>query len=629
MQQANWRERLRYRFDASMAAGPLALIAWLAGLTVLTILLAAAVIALLGITPEGDGPLSFIEAMWAALMRAMDAGALGGDSGWSFRGVMFVVTMAGIFIFSALIGILSAGIDTRLEELRKGRSRVLERGHTIILNWSPSIFDVLSELVIANASEKAPRVVILANHDKVAMEDELAERLPDRGRLKIICRSGDPKSLFDIAIANPGDAKSIIILSPPDEDADTAVIKSLITLINDPARRTTYNITAEIRDEDNRVIAETIGGAEANVVLADNFIARLIAHSTQSSGLAEVFGELLDFDGCEIYTHRPAGIDADYTFRQALADYRDCIPIGLVREGDAIVLCPAMDAPVGAGAAFLVIAEDDSAIAHSVQAVRPEPVVLPPPAATAIRPARILILGWNQRGSQCVEELARINPPGTLITIASTESDSLAVNRQVLADYGAQLDIRTVDIRHRREIATLDPLANDSIIVLGYADRLSEQAADTVTLLCLLHLRELIRAGGEGGHRPNIISEMADVNNRALAEITKADDFVVSNKMLSLLMAQASENRHVFGVFSELLSHGGADILLRPITDYATAGETVEFGTLQTSAAAYGTVAIGIMRGEEGALPQVNPPKSTPVAIVPDAWLVAIGHAPG
>src|SRR6187402_2433486 len=90
-------ERLRYEFDKSMAAGPVALIGWLAILSLILIAIAGAVIVILGITPEGGGPLDFGEAVWEALMRTLDSGTMGGDAGWSFRWVMLFVTLGGIF----------------------------------------------------------------------------------------------------------------------------------------------------------------------------------------------------------------------------------------------------------------------------------------------------------------------------------------------------------------------------------------------------------------------------------------------------------------------------------------------------------------------------------------------------
>src|SRR3712207_7555644 len=54
------------------------------------------------------------------------------------------------------------------------------RDHTLILGWSPKVFTVLSELVLANENRKKPRIVILAEKDKVEMEDEIRAQIADR-----------------------------------------------------------------------------------------------------------------------------------------------------------------------------------------------------------------------------------------------------------------------------------------------------------------------------------------------------------------------------------------------------------------------------------------------------------------
>ncbi|MET0362124.1 MAG: hypothetical protein ABW048_10295, partial [Sphingobium sp.] len=123
MNKYGYRARLRYRFDRSMAAGTLALIGWLAVVSLLIVFLAGIILAVTGIAPPDQEGLGFFEATWEALMRAMDAGTVGGDSGWAFRGVMLLVTLGGLFIVSALIGVLNSGLEGRLSELRKGKSR--------------------------------------------------------------------------------------------------------------------------------------------------------------------------------------------------------------------------------------------------------------------------------------------------------------------------------------------------------------------------------------------------------------------------------------------------------------------------------------------------------------------------
>ena len=53
------------------------------------------------------------------LMRTLDAGTMGGDSGsWPFLFSMFAVTIGGVFIVSTLIGVLTTGVEGKLEELR-------------------------------------------------------------------------------------------------------------------------------------------------------------------------------------------------------------------------------------------------------------------------------------------------------------------------------------------------------------------------------------------------------------------------------------------------------------------------------------------------------------------------------
>jgi hypothetical protein len=119
-----------------------------------------------------------------------------------------------------LIGVLGSGIESKLEDLRKGRSMVIEKDHTLILGWSSKIFTIISELIVANENQKNPRIVILADIDKVEMEDEIRNKIENLRNTKIICRNGVPNDLTDLNIANPHAAKSIIVLAAEAENPD-------------------------------------------------------------------------------------------------------------------------------------------------------------------------------------------------------------------------------------------------------------------------------------------------------------------------------------------------------------------------------------------------------------------------
>ena len=65
---------------------------------------------------------------------------------------------------------------------------------------------------------------------------------------------------------------------------------------------------------------------------------------------------------------------------------------------------------------------------------------------------------------------------------------------------------------------------------------------------------------------------MLDLRNRALAEVTRADDFIVSDRMTSLLLSQVAENKHLKAVFDDLFDPEGSEIYLRPASEYVAAG---------------------------------------------------------
>lgn len=584
-------ERAQYLFDKSMSAGTVALIGWLAAVSLAVIIVASLFIVIVGIAPEGaERPHDFVETGWESLMRTLDSGTVGGDSGWPYRIVMLVVTIAGIFIFSALIGVLSSGLESKIAELRKGRSRVLEAGHTVILNWSPSLVDILSELVLANTGDKKTCVVILAERDKVEMEDEIAAKAPKLKGVEVICRSGDPCDLNDLTIVNPGAAKSIIVLAPEGEDPDAQVIKTILAVSNGPERGTqALQLVAEIREARNIELARTVGGADVQVVLADDLISRILVQSTRQSGLSGVFAELLSFEGNEIHTQKVEGL-AGMTFGEALGVFEEGSLIGIADKG--VQLNPPMETVIGENDKAVVVALDNLSIRirkGGRDAVDAGVIREASPAAHA--PKRVLMLGWNRRGPTIASELSRYTLPGSSLTIVA-DAPQFAGEVARIEGAFANLDVRHVMGDTTRE-ATLKPLditAFDHVIVLAYTDNMPAQSADTRTLVTLLQLRKLAEAVGG---TVNVVSEMLDARNRALAEVTRADDFVVSNQLVSLMLAQASENPYISAIFADLLDEEGSEIYVRPVTEYVAIDKPVSFYTIIEAARRRGEVAFG------------------------------------
>jgi voltage-gated potassium channel Kch len=583
--EPTFREKVRYGFDATMARGPKALVAWLGFATLLLIALFSAIVLITGLESGHD---TIFGQLYYSLLHALDPGTIGGDTGsWRFLLVMLLLTLGGLFIVSALIGVIATGIDEKLVDLRKGRSRVLESDHTLILGWSDSVFTIVSELAIANESRKRPAVVVLADQDKVEMEDAIREKVADLRNTRVVCRTGSPIDLDDLEIVNHQTARSIIVLAPEGEDPDSEVIKTVLALTRGPRRREEpYHIVAEIQDPANLEAARLVAGDEAVIIDKRETIARLIVQTSRQSGASVVYTELFDFDGDEVYFHRDASLDGK-TYGEALLAYEDCCVIGLAAPDGSVRLNP-LPGTVIEGHSVVAIAEDDSRLeaAGGLTGTVDESVIVAAPRRQE-PPSKALILGWNDRAGLIVHELDQYVAPGSQLLVAAEFGEIELPQTANLVG-----ETRNVPTTARATLEALEVTQFDQIIVLCYSDHLDPQRADARTLVTLLHLREML-AHVPHEQRPGIVSEMLDDRNRELAQVTEVDDVIVSDKILSLVIAQVSENARLDAVFGDLLDADGAELYLRPAEEYVQLGREASFATLVEAARRRDETAIG------------------------------------
>lgn len=589
MATPTWSEKLRYEIDNVLAKGTGALIGVLAVASIAVIVVSAVVVAIFQLSPE----LTFSEVTWMALLRTLDSGTMGGDQGSvGFLFMMLVVTIGGIFIVSALIGVINSGLEARLESMRKGKSRVVETGHTVILGWSEQVYTVVSELILANASKPRAVLVIMADMDATEMYELLDEHIEERGSTRIVCRSGSTMEPTSLHIANLQDSKAIIVLRPDTDNPDIHVIKTLLAIINDPDRRSEpYHIIAEINDPKNIAVARIVGRDEVELIVTGEMIARITAQTCRQSGLSTIYTELLDFGGDEMYfRHEPALVGQ--TFGTALLHYPNATIIGIVPAGKPATLNPDPAHVLCEEDSLIFIAADDSAINYS-----PEPAVgvnltavsnVQPAAAT---PEHTLILGWNWRTPLVIRELdAYVSTGSTVTVVNSYQAEDISAWYETYAPANITITVRDEDTTDREFLDGLDLQSFHHIIVMAASEALAAEDADARTLITLLHLRDI---SDRIGHPFTIVSEMLDVRNRRLAEVTKADDFIVSNRLISLILAQVTENKGLNAVFTDLFDPEGAEVYLKPMNEYIVPGQEVNTTTMIAAAQRRGELAIG------------------------------------
>jgi hypothetical protein len=289
--------------------------------------------------------------------------------------------------------------------------------------------------------------------------------------------------------------------------------------------------------------------------------------------------------------------------------------MGLQFADKSVAINPPMDTVFGEGDCVIGITEDDDTLVPN------SPVDLAIHEANIVytekeipHSEQILIVGWNNRAQYVIKELDYYVSPGSTVKVVSKFEDASKTVKNMQKKV-KNIDL-TFEVRDTTDKETLEEmhLENyDYIILLCYQNYFPLQEADAQTLITLLHLRNFTETTGA---KYKIVSEMLDMRNRQLADITSADDFIVSDKLVSLLMSQVSENKFLMRVFEDLFDADGSEIYIKPATEYVKIGVSMNFYTVLESAVRKNEVAIGYRQikdakdAEKGYGVIVNPKKT-------------------
>jgi Trk K+ transport system NAD-binding subunit len=599
------RARVRYRFDNAISRGASVVMLWLGLLTLAVVAVAAVALTFLHLTGVGgeDEELDFFEAFWQSLLRTLDPGTFSDDAGWT-RPFGLLVTLAGIFLAGALIGLIANALDQRVEELRRGRSLVLEKDHTLILGWSDRVPEIVSELVLANESRSSAAVVVLADEDKTTMEEVLRDRVADLRTTRIVCRRGSTSALVDLARVNLAGARSVVVVGGGSGDA--AAVKTLLAV---RAASGTAPIVVEVNDRETSDSVRALFGERVVVVNSDAVVAELTAQACRQHGLSQVFRDLLDFEGDEIY-FAPFPALAGRTYAEAQLAFESCSLMGVLNAGQ-VRLNPEPTTVLGAGDELIGIASDDSTFVSSgVRPTPPVPLPVPPPTTPTQR--RIVVIGWSQLGPRVIAEIDEFL--GSETTVEIVVDPGVHDPDEILGGVTAQhvrLEVSTHQGGPLEVALHAARLALHEVIILGRRDGVPPEEADAATLMLLLALNQLTSAGRLGPVR--IVTELLEQRHAPLAMATGVDDFVVSDELTSKMIAQLSERWELDQVFRDLFDATGCRIEL-VLADRYGAASCTSFAQVVAAASAQGHSAIGYRRASDGVV-LLNPVKSAPLAL--------------
>lgn len=643
------RLRLRYRFDHLVSGGTTALIGWFA-LACLTVVVPASTVL---VWSDRAAPATLSDRLTAVWVSVGQTLKIGGTVGSPLHVLASVaLALVALLFVSTLVSLITTGINRRIMSLRLGHSTVLESGHTVVLGWSDQVFPVIGELVAAHANQRRSAIAVLAPQDKVWMEEQISTRVGSSGRTRIICRNGSTTDPTELCRVSPHTAKAVLVLPPTGDTGDAHVVKTLLAL--DAAVPGSGEgeavLVAAVRDSRNHLTARLAAGPAGHVLCVDDIVARLLVQTARQPGLSLVYSELLDFEGDEFYPVA-AGDLVGRTFGEALLSFATSCPVGLLHADGRVTLNPDPGAPIGPADRIVVISrDDDTAVRADVAAfVEEDAIVTAGPRVAEAE--RLLLLGWNRRAPLVIEQLDQYVSRGTTLDVVALGAYAAAPGDRAVTAARSRLDVsfRDGDITDPLTLAKLDVPSYDGVIVIGetepaapdgsavppalalapVTDRGPEARADDRTLVTLLHLRAI----GEGAQRElALTTEMSDDGNRLLAPARDGADFIVSGRLISLLMTQISESPYLAGVFEELFTAEGHEFHLKPASDYVRAGSEVPFATAVESARRRRECAVGYrLRARSATGPdygvRINPDKRQRVRFSDGDWLIVLAES--
>jgi hypothetical protein len=347
-----------------------------------------------------------------------------------------------------------------------------------------------------------------------------------------------------------------------------------------------------------------------------------------------VYNEILSFDGCEVYFYENNWNGV--TFRDLPYHFIDGIPLGVYNEEEGIRLRPDEDYQLKDVDQVIILAEDDSTINFEAAKIMTPASIDLSGKRLEQQSKNILILGWHSVAEIFIRESADYLTAGTTVDVFYNKPGEWLVERvKILQEEYEDFDInlRDSDPLKLENLQEMDPFKYDNVIILSQnSTELDADKIDSDTLIILLLLRN-IKQESKTGEETHIITQVLNSENQEIITQTDVDDFIISNKLITMILAQLSEEPLIKTLYDDLFSEDGSEIYVKQADLYFTEfPQKVRFGDLIGLAAKREEVCLGIRKGDlskdsaSNFGVRLNLPKDEFVTITADDFLVVLSE---
>eukprot|EP00854_Cymbomonas_tetramitiformis_P011265 gene11265-13312_t len=430
---------------------------------------------------------------------------VGDGENLALRCVAVVTSVGGLLVTSLFMGIVGDAISEKVDSLKKGKSKVVEANHTLIIGWSEKLLPIVNQLSIANESEGGGVVVVLSSREKEAMETDIQSyEFTSAVKSSIICRTGSSLNFNDLKKVSADQARSIIVLAGenPNMDEDERdgevlqVLLSLRRLQRDVGLE--GHIVTEVNELENEPLFRSIFASQSVVhtVTAHNSIGRLMIQCSLSSRAGEIWLNLLGFEGNEFYLkHWEELVGSKYG--TAIMRFENAVAMGIQR-GDQLMLNPSNEEVIQEEDEIWVLAEDDDTYHVMQHPIRLNVQMLVPHFKEYAKPVRLILVGWRRDMTDMILAADQFLLTGSSLYLFCSKPIEDRMVEFDRVGFNPLKDLQNIRLEHkvgdgasRYDLQKLPLLDFDAVLVLAEDGMDESKVLVTTMLLYDVHTRLL------------------------------------------------------------------------------------------------------------------------------------------
>lgn len=612
MKKYSIKQRITYWFENRISDNPISLIKIMAIITIVIAAIVAFIITCVGLVDKNH----YFYTFWDTLASSINAWMpYSEDADYSAAHIALtsIAAIFGLFFTSFLIGVISNSLEEKIEELKKGNSKVLEDGHIVILGFLSGEYTLIKELIKSSNGEKMC-IVIAGEHDKASMELLVRENVNIPKNIRLIFRTVEFANYTSLNCCSIENCKTVII--NPISDEKVIKIIYMVEHILKINNRKDVNVIATIRNKEFMLPDSFTKENNILLLVLTDFVAKIIARTCTQPGLSLAYTELFNSDGSELYSIS----NPEYfgkSFDDILLKTDGGVPVGIINN-ERTVLNPKNNYVIQKDDRVIVFADDNKSSRlvneEFVSSNIFENIIL----NSQIQ--NVLILGYNTSFDAIVNELPKNNYKVKIAGVFGDKKELLKKDVCGLENITICDDDYSIDDVNDLEILSKD---SDRIVLLNNYDK-DGDSADIKVMLRLTKLREIRK---KLNLKFSVSIELRRAANVTIVREDDYTDYIVRSNMFSMFLSRLVAGPEFEPLYTELLTSGDNELLLLPANCLNVNGE-ITIQEIRNVAYKNGYIAIGYIKSSSSDYDCFfNPPLHENVNLTSNDNIVVIGKS--